>query len=455
MSKPSVRRRNKFIFLGIDLVSIILSYVMAFQIRFDQIAQRNIDSFISLTPWILLISLFFISVYELYNVQRRSRWDIIRDILVANTFIVFIIMAFSFFFRQFALPRTVIVIAYLISIGLMILWKLIYLKLKNANNIEKILVVGTNHNDMRYLVENLKKTFSNKARISTANVNHIESIEGLIRVNDMIAISPDINEKLKTKIIYESVSKNKTVYIVPSAYELILTRSNITSFEDSMVLTVKPLGLTLDQQLIKRVFDIVFSLISIIILSPIFLLAIILIKFESPKGSIFYGQKRMGRYNREFTIFKFRSMVEDAEKYTGPVLASSNDMRVTKIGKFLRATRIDELPQLFNVITGDMSIVGPRPEREHFIKEFEKKHESYKYRSTVKPGITGIAQVMGKYSTSVEDKLRYDLYYIRNYSLWLDILLLLRTVIVVLDKTKSEGTELKDNSKLKRKKLLS
>lgn len=455
MSKPSVRRRNKFVFLGIDLVSIILSYVMAFHIRFDQIAQRNIDSFISLTPWILLISLFFISVYELYNVQRRSRWDIIRDILVANTFIVFIIMAFSFFFRQFALPRTVIVIAYLISIGLMIFWKLIYLKVKKANNIEKILVVGTNHNDMRSLVENLKKTFSNKARISTANVNHIQSIEGLIRVNDMIAISPDINEKLKTKIIYESVSKNKTVYIVPSAYELILTRSNITSFEDSMVLTVKPLGLTLDQQLIKRVFDIVFGLISIIILSPIFLLAITLIKLESPKGSIFYGQKRMGRYNREFTILKFRSMVEDAEKYTGPVLASSNDARVTKIGKILRATRIDELPQLFNVITGDMSIVGPRPEREHFIKEFEKKHESYKYRSTVKPGITGIAQVMGKYSTSVEDKLRYDLYYIRNYSLWLDILLLLRTVIVVLDKTKSEGTELKDNSKLKRKKLLS
>ena len=437
MGNTMIRRRNKFIFLVLDLITIFLSYFLAFNFRYEQFDQRNIDSFISLAPWILLISLFFISVYELYNVHRRSNWDILRDILVANTFIVFIIMAFSFLFRQFALPRSVIIIAYITAIVIMFLWKWFYLNVLHKNHIDKILVVGSYEKGS--IVENLKSTFSNKVKLTIVDSINVDNISALIQANDMVAISPGVNEKDKTKIIYEAVGKNRQVYIVPSAYDLVLTRANITSFDDSMVLSVKPLRLTLDQQLLKRVFDIVLSSISLILLSPLFLIAIVIIKFESPKDSIFYGQKRMGRYNKEFTILKFRSMVENAESKSGPVLASSNDPRITKVGRFLRATRIDEIPQLFNVLAGDMSIVGPRPEREHFIKEFEKKHESYKYRSTVKPGITGIAQVMGKYTTSVEDKLRFDLYYIRNYSFWLDMLLLLRTVIVVLDKTKSEG----------------
>ncbi|MBU7594549.1 sugar transferase [Metabacillus halosaccharovorans] len=439
MSELMIRRKNKFLFLGLDMLCILLSYVFAFLLRFDEIPERNIDSFFALIPWILLISLLFLSVYELYNIQRRNKWDMLRDILVANTFIVFITMAFSFIFREFALPRTIIVISYFIAVILMITWKMIYIKYNKVRNIENVVLFG-HHQDMKKLINDLKSSFSNKITITCIDPEVKRgNLDVLIKSADMIAISPNISEKAKTKIVSEAISKNKTVFIVPSTYELFLTKSTITSVEDTMVLSVKPFGLSLDQLLLKRLSDLIISIFSLILFSPFFLLAIVLIKFEDPKGSVFFGQKRLGRYNKEFTILKFRSMIENAEKETGPVLASENDQRITKIGKFLRMTRIDEMPQLINVLRGDMSIVGPRPEREHFIKEFEQKHESYKYRNTVKPGMTGVAQVMGKYTTSVEDKLRYDLFYIRNYSIWLDILLLLRTVIVVLDKTKSEG----------------
>jgi lipopolysaccharide/colanic/teichoic acid biosynthesis glycosyltransferase len=143
-------------------------------------------------------------------------------------------------------------------------------------------------------------------------------------------------------------------------------------------------------------------------------------------------------------------MITGAENKTGPVLATSDDDRITKVGKFIRSTRLDELPQLFNVLKGDMSLVGPRPEREFFIKQLSQEYYHYGYRNRVQPGITGYAQVMGKYSTGVEDKLRFDLYYIRNYSLWLDIIILLKTFLVIFDRSKSEGTgdtpEENDNS---------
>jgi exopolysaccharide biosynthesis polyprenyl glycosylphosphotransferase len=441
MSELMIRRRNKFIILGLDLLVIILSYPLAFIVRFDELDQRNIDSFFSLAPWILMIGLLFLSVYELYNIQRRNSWDLVRDILVANTFIVFITMSFSFLFREFALPRTVIVIAFVISILLMLLWKLVFLKFSHVKSVEKVLLFGPSK-DLGKLAEDLKGSFSNKINITSIDTSIDDQyFDALLKNADIVALSPNLDDEFKTKVIYEAINRNKTVFIIPSAYELILTKSAITSIDDSMVLSVKPFRLTLDQLLIKRALDLIISISSLVLLAPLFLFAVILIKLEDPKGSIFYGQMRLGKYNKEFRIWKFRTMVENAEKYSGPVLASEDDQRITKIGKFLRMTRIDELPQLINVIVGDMSIVGPRPEREYFIKEFEKEHFSYKYRSTVKPGITGVAQVMGKYSTSVEDKLRYDLYYIRNYSFWLDILLLLRTVIVVLDKTKSEGAK--------------
>ena len=183
----------------------------------------------------------------------------------------------------------------------------------------------------------------------------------------------------------------------------------------------------------KRLLDLLFALLIGIFAAPVIVLAAIIVKLES-KGPIFFIQERIGEGNKKFNIVKFRSMTTDAEK-DGPQWASKNDNRVTKFGKIMRATRIDELPQLWNVLRGEMSFVGPRPEREFFIQQLEKEIPYYNLRHTVKPGLTGWAQVMYPYGASVEDayrKLQYDLYYIKHHSIPFDVKVLLKTVTIVI-----------------------
>ncbi|WP_156323976.1 sugar transferase [Bacillus sp. JCM 19034] len=207
-----------------------------------------------------------------------------------------------------------------------------------------------------------------------------------------------------------------------------------------MVLEVKPFTLSSGQILAKRLLDVVVSTVLLLFTTPIMILAAIAIKLED-RGPVFFKQERVGQYNKPFQILKFRSMIVDAEAKTGPVLAKSADSRITKVGAFIRKTRIDELPQLLNVLKGNMSLVGPRPEREYFAKKFEQENKWFYYRSAVKPGITGFAQVFGYYTTSADSKLKFDLYYIRHYSIWLDIVLLFRTILVVLNKSQAEGQQ--------------
>ena len=183
----------------------------------------------------------------------------------------------------------------------------------------------------------------------------------------------------------------------------------------------------------KRLLDLLFALLIGIFAAPVIILAAIIVKLES-KGPVFFIQERIGEGNKKFNIVKFRSMTTDAEK-DGPQWASKNDNRVTKFGKIMRATRIDELPQLWNVLRGEMSFVGPRPEREYFIQQLEKEIPYYNLRHTVKPGLTGWAQVMYPYGASVEDayrKLQYDLYYIKHHSIPFDVKVLLKTVTIVI-----------------------
>ncbi len=199
-------------------------------------------------------------------------------------------------------------------------------------------------------------------------------------------------------------------------------------FEKGFDLFHNPLGLR-----VKRVLDLILALLLLSVTWPFLLIFSILIKLES-KGPVFYSQIRTGLNDREFTIFKMRSMVTDAEKQ-GAQWAKSNDSRVTRVGKFIRLTRIDELPQLWNVIKGDMSFIGPRPERPEFNVELEKQIPFYRMRHLVRPGITGWAQVMYAYGASVEDskqKLQFDLYYIKNFSFILDIQIIFKTIRVVL-----------------------
>ena len=184
---------------------------------------------------------------------------------------------------------------------------------------------------------------------------------------------------------------------------------------------------------IKRIFDVTFALLLLILTLPICLLTALAIKYES-EGPVLFRQRRTGQHDKEFEVIKFRSMTIDAEKY-GAQWASKNDSRVTTVGSFIRKTRIDELPQLINVIRGEMSLIGPRPEREVFIQELEKVIPYYRFRHTIKPGISGLAQVKYSYGASIEDavwKHKYDTYYIKHHNMLLDIKILLWTVRTVL-----------------------
>lgn len=185
---------------------------------------------------------------------------------------------------------------------------------------------------------------------------------------------------------------------------------------------------------VKRVFDILCSLVLITVAAPVMLLTAIAIKLES-RGPVFYTQERVGANNRVFRVIKFRSMRTDAEKDGKPVWAAAQDSRVTRVGNIIRKTRIDELPQLFNVFKGEMSLVGPRPERPYFVEQLTQEIPYYAVRHSIKPGVTGWAQVKYQYGSTVEDsaeKLQYDLYYVKNHSLLLDFVILFETVGVVL-----------------------
>jgi len=174
---------------------------------------------------------------------------------------------------------------------------------------------------------------------------------------------------------------------------------------------------------LKRAFDIILSFLGLLTSTPLWLIISLAIKLEDG-GPIFYFHNRVGRGGQKFTIFKFRSMVVDAERQTGPVWAAENDHRTTRVGRFLRATAMDELPQLWNIFKGDISFVGPRAERPEFVDQFTSEIPNYDHRHAVRPGLTGVAQIYGRYDSSPRQKLRLDLLYVRNQCLWLDLRLI-------------------------------
>lgn len=439
MATETSSKRQRYSIIAIDLVLVWASFYFAFLLRQEHLTQRNWDSFLSLTPWILLISVFILSIYELYNLNKKTIWDITSSILLSTTLISFLTMAASFMFRQFALPRSVIVLSFVFMVVLLSIWKISYIKLRKQEAHDRILLISNNE-EAEKIIAQIKALSTAKVKVRHIQPNTaLERIEEILKEVDSVMVCSNLSEENKSKIIYHAVKREKNIYVMPSLYDLLLSNAVITSFDDTMVLHVKPFGLTWDQQMLKRIMDLSISGILLLLTSPLLLLICCGVKLEDRKGEVIYRQKRIGKDNKEFTIYKFRSMIQGAESKTGPVLATKNDDRITKFGKFLRVTRLDELPQLFNVLKGDMSLVGPRPERKYFTQQYSKSVESYLYRNSVKPGITGYAQVMGKYTSDFQDKLSFDLYYIRNYSFWLDVTIMLRTIFVLIDKTKAEG----------------
>lgn len=263
----------------------------------------------------------------------------------------------------------------------------------------------------------------------------------------------DVPAQLRNDILKFCYAHRIRTYVAPKLTDVMLRGAkNITLF-DTPLLLVKGTGLTPAQRVAKRAMDIVLSAIALLIAAIPMLLVAAAIKLEDG-GPVFFKQKRMTRFGREFEILKFRSMIVDAEKYSGAVLATGDDPRITKVGKFIRATRLDELPQIINIFLGDMSIVGPRPERKVIADEYCKDIPEFDYRLKVRGGLTGYAQIYGKYNTSAYDKLRLDLMYIENYSLMLDIKLIILTVRILFSKESTEGVDVKAENQKKAQQLL-
>lgn len=236
------------------------------------------------------------------------------------------------------------------------------------------------------------------------------------------------------EVISACDSKNTGMKIVPDLYEIISGQARTSQLYGYPLIDIKPQLMPEWEKKIKRMVDLIVSVFLLIFSLPVMIITAIAIKLES-EGPVLFKQERLGLEGEKFNVLKFRSMVNNAEKKTGPVWAQKRDPRITRVGNFIRKVRIDELPQLFNVLKGEMSLVGPRPEREFFFDKLEKEIPLYRRRLSVRPGITGWAQVKHKYDETIEDtktKLQYDLFYIENISLRMDFKILIRTVFTVI-----------------------
>lgn len=252
----------------------------------------------------------------------------------------------------------------------------------------------------------------------------------------------DIPAEMRNDYIKFCFEKSIRAYIAPKISDIIIRGADDIRLFDTPLLLCRNYGLDFEQRFIKRAFDIIFSLIAVIPALPFMAASAIAVKLYDG-GPVIYKQKRLTEEGREFYVYKFRSMIVDAEKDGKPKLASDEDSRITSVGKVLRKFRLDELPQIFNILKGDMSVVGPRPERPELTEEYKKQMPEFEYRLKVKAGLTGYAQVTGVYDTSPYDKLKMDLMYIENYSIRLDIQIILMTLKTMLfpGKTNAETEE--------------
>ena len=265
-------------------------------------------------------------------------------------------------------------------------------------------------------------------------IDEIESVVNKTNAKEVIIALEKEDHELLIKVISNLEHKEVGLKIVPDLYEILSGQARTSQIYGMPLIDIMPELMPEWEKRLKRLLDVIASFIILIITLPVIIITAIAIKLDS-KGPVFFKQERSGMNNATFRIIKFRSMYKDAEKLTGPVWSSKDDPRVTRVGKIIRKVRIDELPQMINVLKGEMSIVGPRPERPFFVEKLSEEIPYYKRRLKVRPGITGWAQVKHKYDESVEDvkiKLRYDLFYIENMSLRMDFKIIFRTIFVVL-----------------------
>lgn len=274
------------------------------------------------------------------------------------------------------------------------------------------------------------------------DVEDIESVKAFIKERfphyDVVCLMETVPYEVRNLFVDAGEEMGKEFYVVPSMYEINFSKVSLDVLDDVMVFHLSSSRLSLGRMIIKRLMDIVLSALALAVAFIPMCVIALAVKLNSP-GPVFYKQVRLTKDKREFSIYKFRSMVQDAEAKSGPTLAIKDDPRITGVGRFLRKTRLDELPQLINILKGDMSIVGPRPERPFFVEQYEKEIPNYNRRFEMRAGLTGLSHVYGRYSTDIADRTRYDLLYIQKYSLLLDIRIMLLTSRTLFLSDAAEG----------------
>ena len=405
-----------------DVFVLNVAFILSFLIRYGNDIPKHCftayqNSFIFLTL-IYTSSLFF---FRVYKSRFRSSWDLFKRIFLGLFFGTLLSIAFVYVFRVKwgAFPTGIFVISFFLN--LLLIFKLNQYILRTKRRIRKRTVV-IGQNDIDEIVEK-------KAVVERIKSEDIGQLAKHKDVDEVVICERIHNEKDLNLLIYLIQKLKIDVVFKPSIYvELLSGRIN---GDNSFHFLSTFVGEKQDvEEFLIRSLDTIGSIFILLVSMPMAILLSLLIKISSP-GPVFYKQQRVGKDGKIFTLYKFRTMVKDAEKKVGPVLASRDDPRITKVGKILRTTRLDELPQLINVLRGDMSLVGPRPERPHFVKQHKALHE---LRLAVKPGLTGLAQIRNFYDLKPRHKIKYDYLYIQKRSLVLNLYILFQTIPVIFSK---------------------
>lgn len=419
------------------VVSVYLFVTTVILVRGSLIS--NFDLYQGMLPVQVILTGLLFNINGLYTIERKRFAEILLSVAVSMIQMLVLMMALTFFIREFALSRGVLLWCAGMDFVLLAIWRhLLWRYVRAHQNTRGVMLIGSEE-ECQHVYHRMKQQpqLAMELRSVCTDLKNSDWETAAEQV-DVLIICPDIRLKDKAKIVHYCNLHEKQALLIPNAYEVFCSGMTLDKIDDVPVFRPQRLRLTLEQRSLKRILDIVVALLGFLAAFPFMLLTTIAIKIFDP-GPVFYSQERSGRYEKPFKVYKFRTMRVDAEKLSGPMLAQENDPRITRLGAFLRAVRLDELPQIWNVLVGDMSIVGPRPERPFFVEQFKQEIPEYVYRMNVKPGITGLAQVYGKYNTTAYDKLIYDLVYIQNAGIRTDLTIIIQTVRVLFQKSATEG----------------
>lgn len=445
MSNKEIVKRTTILlwsFLGILAITLIYSYEWLHILRGNYVWKINLY----FKGHILMIAIYGALLFFFSSVMGGFKIGYLKpmDVFLSNVFAIIIVNVVSYF--QISLMETRLfkgnsmIVMGLCQIAFAGMWTFLgNIMYRLFFPPRKLLFVYGDHD----VDDILSKFATRKDKYIIANKISIDTSEDILR-KEMLSknydgvVLWDIPAKLRNRNLKYLYANDKRVYMMPKISDVIIKGSDQLHLFDTPIFLTREYSLKVEQRLAKRLIDVVCALILAVLTSPIMLITAIIIKCYDG-GPVLYCQTRCTIKGREFQIMKFRSMRTDAEKDGVARLASKNDSRITPIGKFIRAVRIDELPQLFNILKGDMSFIGPRPERPEIIKQYMEDMPEFAFRMKVKAGLAGYAQVYGKYNTTPYDKLKLDLSYIENYSVWLDIKLMLLTIKILFTPEATEG----------------